>query len=72
MGACNREIALATPPAGVRVWLVDLENLKAMGAHVAHEPGRAAAGRFHGQRGDRPRAPNPRQQFAVAGGIRRK
>jgi hypothetical protein len=56
----------------VRVWLVDLEHLKVLGAQVAHEAGRVAAGRFHAQRGDRPEAPNPRQQLVVAGRVHRE
>ena len=49
-------VALAAPPAAVRVRLVDLEHLKALGAQVAHQPGRVAAGRFHAQRSDRRRS----------------
>jgi hypothetical protein len=57
-------VALAAPPAGVRVRLVDLEHLHAFGAHVAHQPGRVTAGRFHAQRGERPEPARPGQQRA--------
>ena len=46
-------IALAAPPARVRVRLVDLEHLQALGAQVTHQPSGIAARRLHADRGDR-------------------
>jgi len=65
-------VALAAPTTGARVGLVDLYDLQALAAPVAHESGRVASGRLSAQCADRAKPVGPAKQAGVAAGVSRE